>query len=311
MPATNFPNGVSSWGVPQLGMGPFMPMGKVLFVQSSHSRASNGNSGEDRDAPLATIQRAVDLCSANAGDVVIVGPGHVETVSAAAGLVLNKAGVTFLGIGNGALRPTINFTTVIGADMDIDAANITMTNFLFTGGFDALTGPIDVNAADVTLLNIETRDVTGQAVAFIVTEAAANRFRLSGWKHQGDSAAGASRAILIVGGSDIVIEDFDVYGNFSGAAIQNGTTTTSRIRIGGGPRQNYIWTENANDVAIALIATATGHIGPNINIMLQDNAANITEAIDAQAAQIFQPINIVNLAGESSMQTNITASTDA
>lgn len=311
MPATNFPNGVSSWGVPQLGMGPFMPMGKVLFVQSSHSRASNGNSGEDRAAPLATIQRAVDLCSANAGDVVIVGPGHVETVSAAAGLVLNKAGVSFLGIGNGALRPTINFTTVIGADMDIDAENITITNFLFTGSVDNLTAPIDINAADVRLLEFETRDVVGQVGAFIHTDANCNRLLVSGWRHIGDSVSGTSRAILVIGGSDIIIENFEIYGNFIGAAIQNGTSTTSRIRIGGGNRQNYIWTENSGDVAIAMLAGTTGSIGPNINIMLQDNAANITEAVDAAGCQMFQPINIVNLAGESSMQTNITASTDA
>jgi hypothetical protein len=45
--------------------------------------------------------------------------------------------------------------------------------------------------------------------------------------------------------------------------------------------------------------------------MLQDNAANITEALVGAAMQFMQPINLVNLAGESSMQTNIAASTDA
>jgi hypothetical protein len=45
--------------------------------------------------------------------------------------------------------------------------------------------------------------------------------------------------------------------------------------------------------------------------MLQDNAANITEAVVGAACQFYQPINIANLAGEVGMQTNITASTDA
>ncbi len=311
MPLTNFPNGVSSFGVPLVGGLPVLPGGKVLFVQSAHSRASNGNDGESRERPLATIQRAVALADANAGDLIVVGPGHVETVAEAAGLVINKAGLTLVGIGAGSLRPTINFTTVVGADMDIDAANVTVMNFLFTGAVDNLTAPIDINAADVTFRNFETRDVTGQVGAFIHTDATCDRLLVSGWKHKGDSASGTSRAILITGGSDIVIEDFDLYGNFIGGAIQNGATVTNRIRIGGGPRQNYIWTENANDVAIAMLAGSTGHIGPHINIMLQDNAANITEAVDAAGCQMFQPINIVNLAGESSMQTNITASTDA
>ena len=48
-----------------------------------------------------------------------------------------------------------------------------------------------------------------------------------------------------------------------------------------------------------------------MDIMLQDNAANVTEAVAGAAMQFMQPIRIVNLAGESSMETNITATTDA
>jgi hypothetical protein len=58
-------------------------------------------------------------------------------------------------------------TTATTADMDVDAANITVSNLLFTGGVDELAGPIDINAADFTMINCETRDVTGQAVDFI------------------------------------------------------------------------------------------------------------------------------------------------
>lgn len=280
--------------------------GQTFFVSSAQS-----GDGSSATNARSTIDAAVGLCVANRGDRIVVLPGHVETVTAAAGLDLDVAGITLIGVGTGSLRPTINFTTAVGADMDVDAANITMVNFLFTGGIDALTGPIDINAADFTMINCETRDVTGQAVDFIVTDDNADRFRISGWKHLGAAAAGADTAITIVGGDDWVIEDFDIYGNFAVAAIENVTTASSRVRIGGGSRMNYIWTENAADVAVTMVATSTGHIGPNINAMLQDNAANITEAFVGAACQFFQPINIVNLAGESSMQTNITASTDA
>lgn len=299
-----FPNGVALRNVPVALPHP----GKVFWVDSTSG--SNGNKGT-YEQPFSTIDYAVGRCRASKGDIIFVKPGHVETVTAAGGLALDVAGITLIGLGNANLRPQINFTTAVGADMNVDAANITMVNFRFTGGIDALTGPIDVNASDFTMVDCITEDVTGQATDFIVTDANASRLRISGWVHRGASAAGADTAISIVGGADIIIEDFQIYGNFAVSAIENVTTATDRIRIGGGSSASYIWTENAADQAINMVAGSSGHVGPYLNIMLQDNAANITEAITAAGVQVFQPVNIVNLAGESSMQTNIPSSTDA
>ena len=309
---SNFNHGVKSFGVPVLpGIGGNVYTGNVFFVDSGNVDGDDSPSAGTKQYPFTTIDYAVGKCTANNGDLIIVMPGHTETVTAAAGLDLDVAGITLIGVGNGSDRPTINFTTAVGADMDVDAANITMYNFLFTGGFDALTGPIDVNAADFQLLNCETRDVTGQATDFIVTDANADRLLIDGWIHRGAAAAGADTAITIVGGDDIIIRNFNIYGNFAVAAIENVTTAAVRATIGGGNGYNYIWTANAADVCVTMVATATGFIGPNINAMLTDNAANITEAFVGAAMQFMQPINICNLAGESSMFTNITASTDA
>lgn len=285
--------------------------GNVYFVHSGSGVDDIGSYGSKPDRPFATMNYASSKCSANQGDEVIVLPNHTETVTAAAGLSLAVAGVKLVGIGHGSNRPTINFTTSTGADMDIDAANISMSNFLFSGGIDALVAPIDINAADFSMINCETRDVTGQAVDFIVSDANADRLVIDGWIHRGASAAGAQSAISMIGGDDIIIRNFNVYGNFSASAIENVTTAMNRVSIGGGSGWNYGWTENAADKIVSLLAATTGWIGPNICAMLQDNAANITEAFVGAGCQFIQPIEIVNLAGESSMQTNITASTDA
>lgn len=305
MPRTNYPNGfangVTIRGVPLQAAHP----GQVFWVHSG--TGSNGNRGTF-DRPFSTIDYAVGRCTANKGDVIMVKPGHTETVTAAGGLDLDVAGIAVVGLGAGSNRPTVNFTTVVGADMDVDAANITAYNILFTGGIDALTGPIDVNAADFSLINCETRDVTGQATDFIVADANADRLLIEGYFHNGAAAAGAASAIALTGMDNPVIRDFRIIGNFSVSAIDMRTTAVVDHEIDDG----YIWTKNAADIAIKDTVTgSTGRIGPNINIMLTDNAANITEAITAATAHVFQPINIVNLAGESSMQTNITASTDA
>ena len=99
--------------------------------------------------------------------------------------------------------------------MDVDAANITVANLLFTGGIDALAGPIDINAADFSMINCETRDVTGQATDFIVTDAAANRLYIDGWVHRGAAAAGAETAISIVGGDGATVKNFWIDGTKS------------------------------------------------------------------------------------------------
>lgn len=311
MGITRFPNGVSSYGVPVLpNIGGSLYTGNVYFADSGGSNASDSASNGGKLAPFSTIDYAVGKCTANNGDVIIVMPGHTETITAAGGLSLDVAGVSIIGIGAGSSRPTINFTTAVGADMDVNAANITMSNFLFTGGIDALTGPIDINASDFKLINCETRDVTGQTTDFIVTDANADRLLIDGWQHRGAAAVGAATAISIVGGDDITIRNFDIYGNFSTAAIENVTTAAVRANIAGGSGWNRIWTENSANTCITMHASATGFIGPNIAAMLADDAPNITEAFVGAAMQFIQPIEIVNLAGESSMQTNITASQD-
>ena len=307
MPISNYPNGfnfgVSIRGLPLLNT----YAGNVFWVDSG--AGSDQNKGTFA-RPFKTMDYAVGRCTANNGDMVMVKPGHTETVTAAAGLDLDVAGITFVGFGNGSDRPTIDFTTAVGADMDVDAANITMVNFLFTGGIDALTGPIDVNAADFSMLGCETRDVTGQATDFIVTDANADRMLLDGWVHRGASAAGADTAITIVGGDDITIRNFWIDGNFAVACIENVTTAGVNLSVYG-DSQSYARTRNAADVIFTAVATTTGNVGPNINARLQDNAANITEAFVGADMQFFNPIRIVNLDGESSIESNITASTDA
>jgi hypothetical protein len=259
---------------------------------------------------FTTIDAAVGACTASRGDVIYVMPGHIETVSAAGGLSLDKAGISIIGFGRGTLRPQVNFTTVVGADMNVDAANIWIENIRFTGGVDALTGPIDVNAANLTLKNIETADVTGQATDFIVTDANASGLTIDGWVHKGAVAAGADTAITIVGGDFISIDNFNIDGNFAVAAIENVTTAATNLNVGARSFGNLARTRNAADVIFTAVATTTGFVN-NIFSRLQDNAANITEALVGADMQFGLSLPIVNLDGEQAIQWNGTASTDA
>jgi hypothetical protein len=302
---TNFPNGISSFGIPSIGNGIPTGGGSYFFVDSTSGGDGNDGSWE---SPLATIDYAVGLCTASKGDVIVVKPGHIETVVAAGGVTLDVAGVTIVGLGTGSLRPTVNYTTAVAASFLVSAANCSVENLLFTGGIDALTNPIHVQAADFSLLNCEWRDVTGQATDVILTTAAANRMAIRNLRYDGATAAGTNAGIAIVGGDRIVIDGLSMDGNFAVGGIDIRTTATTDLEV----RNVMFRTRNAADIFLVdTITASTGLIGPNLYLRLQDNAANITEACTGATFVYFQPISIVNLAGESSMFTNITASIDA
>lgn len=306
MAITNFPGGVSSFGLPLLGSGPILTTGKVFFVSSGSGNA--GYSGLSPDDPLATVEQALAKCTANKGDVIIAMPGHAEAVASAAAIDLDIAGVSLIGLGSGSLRPTFTMGTVVGASFKVSAANVTVANVVFAGGIDALTGPLNITAADCKLLNIETKDVTGEATDFILTSAAANRLEIDGWRHDGAVAAGPNSALAIVGGDRIVVKNFKIDGNFAVSAIDIRTTATTDLEVHDG----FVRNRNAADICIKdTITASTGNIGPNLYFRLADNAANVTESVTGATFVQHQPISVVNLAGEIGMQINTTVSTDA
>lgn len=313
MPISNYPkgfaHGVTIRGVPLQVAHP----GKVFWVNNSSVLpeggigGSNGNDGTYL-RPFSTIDYAVERCTASRGDIIFVMPGHVETVTAAAGLDLDVAGIAVIGLGQGALRASVNFTTATTADMDVDAASISIINLLFTGGIDALVAPIDINASDCSIINCEYRDVTGQATDVILADANADRLYIEDYFHNGAAAAGANSAIALVGMDNPVIKSFKIVGNFAVSAIDCRTTAVVDLDISNG----YIWTKNSADLCIKDTVTAsTGKIGPNLQMMLTDNAANITEAVTGATFHMFDDVYVCNLVNEKAMLINWTASTDA
>ena len=268
---------------------------------------SDSNDGKSPQTPFSTLDYAIGRCSANRGDVIYVLPGHAETVSTAAFIAIDVAGVTIIGLGTGSLRPTFNFAAT-ASTITMSAANCTLQNVLLTGGVDAVVSPIVVSAADCKILDVEYRDVTGQCTDGILTTAAANRLEIARLRWDGATAAGTNAAIAIVGGDRLWIHDCKFDGNFAVGVIDVRTTATTDLEV----HDITARTRNAADIFIVDTVTAsTGIIGPRLFLQLQENAANVTEACTGATFVYMQDIEIVNLAGESSMKTNITATTDA
>lgn len=149
MTMSSFPNGFNN-GVSVRGM-PILSAysGNILWVDSGPGVSGDGTFTR----PFSTIEEAFNSnkITASNGDIVMVKAGHAETVSAAAGIDMDIAGVTVVGLGNGSNRPTITFDTAATADIDIDAANITIENIVFSANFADIAAAIDVNAVNFTL----------------------------------------------------------------------------------------------------------------------------------------------------------------
>jgi len=278
--------------------------GTAYHVNSN--TGADTNTGLDWDNALATIDAAVNKCTANNGDVIWVHPAHAENLAADSAIDIDVAGVTVHGIRRGRLMPTLTVTATAG-DCKLAAAGVTIKNLRFVGGVDASTGCIEVSAADCSIIDCEYRDATGQATDVIITTASADRLLIDGYRHIGAAAAGANSAIALVGADDTVIRNFQIYGNFAVSAIDFRTTASKRVKIHGGE----IWTENAADVCIKdTITASTGSIGPDLFLILQDDAANVTEAVTGTTFQLCDPIYVCNATGEKGMLINWSASTD-
>lgn len=279
--------------------------GTEFFVDSTNGLDTN--SGVDWENALATIDAAVNKCTASNGDKIIVAPFHAENLAADSAVDVDVAGVTVIGVRFGRHMPTLDATAAAG-DFKLAAANCTMQNIRITGGIDATTGVIEVSAADCAIIDCEFRDVTGQATDTIITTAGADRLLIDGYNHLGAAAAGANSAIALVGADDTEIKNTYIYGNFAVGAIDLRTTLSARVNI----HDCKIWTANAADIAIVdTITSSTGFVGPNLFIMLADNAANITTAVTGATFQMIDPVYVVNLVNEKAMLIDWTASTDA
>lgn len=305
MSLTNFPNGVRSFGIPVLP--PLAPAttGKVFFVHSV--TGSDDNKGDRPDRPLKTIDKAVGLCTASKGDVVYVMPGHVETVAAANGLDFDVAGISVMGLGRGLDRPQINLTATT-ATVRVNANSVWLENLRFTGGIDAVAVVLDLNGkTDVVLRNIEYRDVTGQCTVFLKAANNTDRLTIDGLRYLGDAAAGTNAALQFDGCDDLVLRNFYIHGNFANSAIEFITTLSARVYIGDG----VVRTTNAADLCVKDTITGSTGLIERLLLSLQDNAANITEAITGATFRLSDTVWVVNADNERAMLINWTASTDA
>ena len=285
MGITNFPNGISSFGMPVVGGGhiPFTT-GSYFFVSSV--TGSNGNSGADPDHPFATIDYAIGKCTASKGDVIVVMPGHDEDIAVAGGITADVIGVTIVGVGSGTLRPIISWSAT-GSTLLVTAANVTFDNFQFQNEIDSLVSGISSTAAGTAIRNsvFTSPTSTNDALIWVITSAAADDFVFENNAVFSDNA-GPTEVIRLVGADRARIVGNYIKASASTAVINGITTESLDILIKGNTLCNSV----IDKLLIDLVASCTGRIELNNGTVVSTAAwaaAAICDAANCQLAENY------------------------
>jgi hypothetical protein len=278
MSLTNFPNGISSFGVPVLPAVDEGPItGNVYWVSSVQSAAQGDtNNGGDGtfEHPWSDIDYAIGQCTASNGDVIYVKPGHTETISAASGITLDVAGVRIIGIGWGSLIPTITLDTAATATFVISAADTAVSNFIFTANYADIATCFSVSAKNVRIDRCSFRETATNMnfLSCIVTSSTNNACDgLTITNCERISIDAAALAFLSVLGN---LKRLQVIGNFdnqsSAANVGHFIIASSKVLLGAriiGNTLNLNGDNNAQTVGVFMTgssSTSTGTMAYNL-----------------------------------------------
>ena len=205
-----------------LAIGESLGTGKIFYVDSGVVNEGDGSSWLNA---TDTLDEAINLCTADRGDVILVAQGHAESGTAADLWDADVAGITIIHLGNGANQGTYTF-----ADTDttvaIGAANVTIVGGrLLAGISEVVVGMIVEAAGDyLTVYGMEFPEPTTSSFEFNIAvqlttgsddvsfiDCKAYSADAAGADHWLNGGAGVINRLTLVGNT--------IYGEFAIAAV--------------------------------------------------------------------------------------------
>lgn len=268
--------------------------GQVWYLASPNPQ--DGFNDDLMSHMTSTLAQAMGNCRANRGDVIVVLPGYTESVGISTALTF-VAGVTIIGIGQGAERPTFNWTAATSA-WAITVANVKFMNCIMNlaaTASTATTKAITCSGSDLTFE--QCKIIAGaaggsqQATIGLELTTGADRCSILGCEIYAPADAAVPTLIKLTNAVDhaqFLGNDIDVGMSATTGSLITFTTAPTNIRIGGrsGPYQgNFLRNSIASStIVLTGIASSTGDI--------DNNTCAITNATGATAC-ITVPGNIV------------------
>jgi len=283
MGLTNFPNGITSMGIPLIGG----CAGNVFFVNSVIG--SDGNKGKDTKRPFASIDYAVGKCTANKGDIIYVMPNHSEAVITAGLIDIDVAGVSIIGIGTGTDMPRIDYTAAAGSVV-IGADNVTVKNINFHANVPEVVVGVDISdGVDHAAIldcrfDVETTG-TDEFLISIQTNDASNFALIEG--NDIDNGLGAAvHAIKFTKDTDgTVVRGNTIQGDYSTANIGGITTASTKLNIDNNLLINGGILALGTEPVIELLTASTGVVQNNYIVC---NLATKLASIAADSVMLFE-----------------------
>lgn len=293
MPLSNYPNGfangVTIRGVPLTAAHP----GKVFWVNNSSVLAEGGISGSNGNPgtyqkPFSTIDYAVGRCKAGRGDIIMVMPGHVETITAADAILLDVAGVCVIGLGVGTLMPRIDFNNT-AATVGVSADNVSILGIHFRALISAVVVGVNVKA--------DADGVTIENCLFSAETAGTDEFNHSIRFVDGNARCAVRNCVIDMGIAGavagihldadtafMVIENNVIRGDYSTANIVGDTTLSTNILIKNNLLENGIGGDLGTEPGIELLTGTTGTIADNYIVC---NLATKAASVVADTCMLF------------------------
>jgi len=211
--------------------------GTRFFVHSSGTDASTG--GLTPDDPVASLDYAVGLCTANQNSTIYLKPGHAETLTTATAANLDVAGITVKGLGNGSNRATLTLSSSTAATVLIGAPNIKLQNIRIVSAVDSVLAMLNISGAG----NFVCEDcdfVTSsgfEAICFVNIPTTFDDFTFRRCRFfqptdpTGTDGNAGTGCFYFVDSENLFFEDCFFYGNFETAIWHNKTTAAKNVWV--------------------------------------------------------------------------------
>lgn len=203
-----------------------------------------------------TITLALGACVADRGDSVLVASNHDENIATAGGITVSVNGVSIIGLGNGADRPTISFITAVAASFNITGAEVLIKNLQFTCGIDAQTAMINVTGTDAQFQNCEfdTNSGTVGAILGILTGATADRLAVLNCRFLGPATNTGTTTTAQIQYESAV--DIQIVGNyFTGKMTQSILNVTGTVLRGLIDNNRFVVATGVKAISVAAAST--------------------------------------------------------
>lgn len=229
-----------------------VPIGAKLFIVSDSDDTTVGPANIASEFPVdndgvvrvyTTVQAANNAGAANRGDVAVVLPGYDQSLTGADSW--NTAGMTFLAIGRGSMRPTLRYTGASG-EVGLGASNVRMSGFRLLAAADSIARAVDIDSGftgihfDNNIFDFDTGTTDFRVMLRVGSRRSViedNRFIAQ------DSGPAAGRAISLKGGAasysiirrNYIYGQYDTVGDTSDGAgcIVQDTTDTADTNFSG------------------------------------------------------------------------------